>query len=108
MQRSFNTIAKKITEARERKGYTQAELARFIGYKNGQFISNVERGKCGIPIEKIFLMSRILGTNPMIFAQAMITDFQTYVYNQIDEDTPPELPCAPKTITDRVGMSNMH
>lgn len=35
------------------KGYSQMDLSRLLGYKNGQFISNVERGLCGIPFKKL-------------------------------------------------------
>ena len=43
----FNHQAKFLREAREKanagKGYSQTEVAELIGYKNGQFVSNVER-----------------------------------------------------------------
>ena len=36
-------------DARETSGLTQAEVALALGYKSGQFISNVESGRCRYP-----------------------------------------------------------
>lgn len=38
---------------RERAGLTQNEVSRALGYSTPQFISNVERGRCRFPIQKL-------------------------------------------------------
>ncbi len=44
-----NVFGPKWKEAREKAGLTQAEVAEALGYKSGQFISNVEAGRCRFP-----------------------------------------------------------
>ena len=38
---------------RERAGLTQREVSDALGYSTPQFISNVERGRCRFPIQKL-------------------------------------------------------
>lgn len=42
-----------LQNARTQKGLTQNEVARILGYKSPQFISNAERGLCRLPLEAI-------------------------------------------------------
>ena len=42
-----------IRSYREKLGKSQGQTARVLGYKNGQFVSNLERGLCGLPIKNI-------------------------------------------------------
>jgi len=108
MERSFSRIAQAVSEARKKKEMSQVELAKLLGYKNGQFISNVERGKCSIPVEKIFLLSKILSVNSIVFGQALITDFQLHVFESIKENTPPELPYLPPGLEERKDPGKYH
>ncbi|HLE12199.1 MAG: hypothetical protein A2504_13700 [Bdellovibrionales bacterium RIFOXYD12_FULL_39_22] len=74
--RSFKHIAKLIREKRvgHPKSYSQAELSEILGYKNGQFISNVERGLCNIPLKMLRKVSEVLDINPEGLKQAMLRD----------------------------------
>lgn len=58
----FEHIAKLIRSKRinHSKGYSQSELSNLLGYKNGQFISNVERALCNIPLKMLGKVSEIL------------------------------------------------
>ncbi len=38
---------------REKAGLTQREVSDILGYSTPQFISNVERGRCRFPVEKL-------------------------------------------------------
>lgn len=38
---------------RERAGLTQRQVSDALGYSTPQFISNVERGRCRFPIQKL-------------------------------------------------------
>ncbi len=60
--RYFKNIAKLIKEKRvsHLKQYSQSDLSHMLGYKNGQFISNVERGLCSIPMKMLSKVSNIL------------------------------------------------
>lgn len=40
-------------DIRERAGLTQREVSDALGYSTPQFISNVERGRCRFPVEKL-------------------------------------------------------
>ncbi len=65
--RKFNNMAELVKDYRNRTclaedmpATTQGELAHALGYKNGQFVSNVERGLCGVPVDKWDLLSKTL------------------------------------------------
>lgn len=38
---------------REKAGLTQRDVSEALGYSTPQFISNVERGRCRFPVEKL-------------------------------------------------------
>lgn len=44
---------------RERAGLTQKEVSDALGYTTPQFISNVERGRCRFPVEKLSKLKRL-------------------------------------------------
>lgn len=46
-------------EYREKAGLTQREVSDALGYTTPQFISNVERGRCRFPVEKLPKLKRL-------------------------------------------------
>lgn len=44
---------------REKAGLTQREVSDALGYSTPQFISNVERGRCRFPVEKLPKIKRL-------------------------------------------------
>jgi transcriptional regulator with XRE-family HTH domain len=60
--KSFKNIATLIRTKRQAstEKLSQTDLAAILGYSNGQFISNVERGLCSIPLEKSVLIIKTL------------------------------------------------
>ncbi len=44
---------------REKAGLTQREVSDALGYSTPQFISNVERGRCSFPIQKLSKIKRL-------------------------------------------------
>ncbi len=44
---------------REKAGLTQKEVSDALGYTTPQFISNVERGRCRFPVEKLPKLKRL-------------------------------------------------
>ena len=74
--RQFRRVAELIRTSRARKGLSQTDLSRTIGYRNGQFISNVERAMCSIPSSKINVLSEILDVHVDLFTTAMVEDYK--------------------------------
>lgn len=56
------------------KRYSQSELSRLLGYKNGQFISNVERGLCSVPKKKLKKLAEILDIDKEVLFTAVLND----------------------------------
>ncbi len=85
--RSFEHIAKLIRSKRinHSKGYSQSELSNLLGYKNGQFISNVERALCNIPLKMLGKVSEILDIPAEDLKTAILKDqentLNTYLAN---------------------------
>ena len=74
--RSFKNTAALVRTKRtgHPKNYSQAELSILLGYKNGQFISNVERGLCNIPLNTMAKISEVLSITPEELKAAMLKD----------------------------------
>lgn len=85
-KRCFSHIAKLIREKRVNhpKNYSQSELSQMLGYKNGQFISNVERALCNIPLKMLPKVSQILDIVPADLKHAMIADHQQTLENYLN------------------------
>jgi len=66
-------LGDKIRRAREAQGWTQAELGKMLRYKFGNFVGMIEAGKAEIPLEKIPLLSEILGFNPRELLKEVLT-----------------------------------
>lgn len=54
----------KLRQAREARGWTQAELGKMLKSRYGNFVGAIESGKAEIPFEKIPLVSEILRFDP--------------------------------------------
>lgn len=67
------------------KGYSQSELSHLLGYKNGQFISNVERALCNIPLKMLKKVSEVLDIPAEDLKAAILKDqeetLNNYLYN---------------------------
>lgn len=76
--RKFNHIAALIKKKRlsHPQGLSQSDLSHLLGYKNGQFISNVERALCNIPFKMMNKVCDILQIVPADIRQAMLSDYE--------------------------------
>ncbi len=85
-KRCFSHIAKLIREKRVNhpKNYSQSELSQMLGYKNGQFISNVERALCNVPLKMLPKVSQILDITPADLKSAMLEDHQQTLENYLN------------------------
>ena len=85
--RCFKNIAQLIRTKRMNhpKGYSQSELSHLLGYKNGQFISNVERALCNIPLKMLRKVSEVLDIPSEDLKAAILRDqeetLNNYLYN---------------------------
>ncbi|MCP4914868.1 MAG: helix-turn-helix transcriptional regulator [Oligoflexia bacterium] len=75
--RTFNNIASLIKNKRSAhpRGLSQTQLSNLLGYKNGQFISNVERGLCSIPLKGMQKAVEVLKITPEELREAMLKDY---------------------------------
>lgn len=90
--RTFNNIAKLIKSKRleHPKGYSQSELSNLLGYKNGQFISNVERALCNIPFKMLVKICDILDIDEKELKAAILKDYEETLDSYLELDTKSE------------------
>lgn len=76
--RSFKNIAEliKVKRLDHPQKFSQSELSNALGYRNGQFISNVERGLCSIPLKGIHKVSEVLNVEPETVKMAILKDYE--------------------------------
>ena len=83
--RCFKNIAELIKSKRLQhpKAYSQSELSNLLGYKNGQFISNVERALCNIPLKMLGKVSVVLDITPERLKEAILKDHDETLNNYL-------------------------
>jgi transcriptional regulator with XRE-family HTH domain len=83
--RCFKNIAQLIRTKRMNhpKGYSQSELSHLLGYKNGQFISNVERALCNIPLKMLKKVSEVLDIPADDLKSAILKDQEETLNNYL-------------------------
>jgi len=85
--RSFKNIALLIRTKRQNhsKAYSQSELSHLLGYKNGQFISNVERALCNIPLKMLAKVAEILDIPYEELKNAILKDQEETLNNYFNK-----------------------
>lgn len=58
-------MGQKIKNLRLKKGYSQEELAKKVGYTSRSTINKIEKGLVDIPQSKILELANILNTTPL-------------------------------------------
>lgn len=79
----MSNLGEIIRVGRAKTNVSQSQLAKKLGYKNGQYISNVERGQCSLPVRHIAQAGDILNIHPENIANAMISDYADKINNAI-------------------------
>ena len=81
----MSTLQELIREKRvsHPKNYSQSELSQLLGYKNGQFISNVERALCNIPLKMLPKVTEILDVSAEELKSAMLADHRQTLDNYL-------------------------
>lgn len=85
--KSFKHIAELVKEKRvaHPARLSQADLSNKLGYKNGQFISNVERGLCSIPLKSLANFCEILDIPKQELMHTMLKDLEATLENHLKE-----------------------
>lgn len=75
--RHFKNLAILVKQKRmaHPQKYSQAELSDLLGYKNGQFISNVERSLCHLPFKILPKVCDVLSISGTEIKDAMLKDY---------------------------------
>lgn len=81
--RRFKEIGSVVKKRRTELGIGQESISKVLGYKNGQSISNVERGLCSVPKDKIKDLAKGLQMEPEFIAWAMIADYSQMIMEKI-------------------------
>lgn len=84
--RCFKNIAQLVRAKRLQhpKGFSQSELSHLLGYKNGQFISNVERALCNVPLKMLVRISDVLDIAPQELKTAILKDQEETLNNYLN------------------------
>lgn len=59
-------IYNNIKEYRKRRGWTQDDLARKVGYSDRGMISQIEKGKVDLPLSKVEKFAEVFGVRPSV------------------------------------------
>jgi transcriptional regulator with XRE-family HTH domain len=65
-------MIEKLKEAREKKGYTQQEMAKRLGKKSKSWYHMIENGEIPLTIDIAKELCKILGINPIIFFEDLV------------------------------------
>jgi transcriptional regulator with XRE-family HTH domain len=68
-----------IRDLRIKRGVSQTELAKIMGFKNAQFISNWERGLAGVPVKHIFTLAKAFDLSWETLMRAYLEDMRRQI-----------------------------
>lgn len=82
---SFSNISALIKKYRKKTPWSQEELGVMLGLENsrGQMISNIERGKCGLPTKHALPICVHLKIPPALLADTIAKDYRDSVMDEI-------------------------
>lgn len=80
---AYVEIGQMIRSYREKKGMTQLDLSKALGYETSQFVSLFERGLSKAPIEVLGRLVLILGLPEKDFKEILFKDFQNEVNERL-------------------------
>lgn len=84
MKRNFHYLAAAMRTLRSQTTFSQEDVSRLVGYKNGQFVSNMERGICGLPLAKVKLLCEVLECSPDTIKSAMLMDLSAEIDSYLE------------------------
>jgi len=85
MAKDFHKIGKFLKEKRLSAGLTQLEVAEALNYSTAQFISNMERGLCSLPLEKLSKLVKLYHISPKALVRVLMNQqkelIESHIYN---------------------------
>jgi len=79
----FENIAQLTKLSRKDIGMTQLELSEKLGYSNGQFVSNLERGVCGLPRKKMKIYCKALKVKRVDMVRVILEDCEARLWRDL-------------------------
>ncbi|EPZ51897.1 hypothetical protein M902_2329 [Bacteriovorax sp. BAL6_X] len=86
-RRVFENIAELIKVKRRSLSpkVSQQGLSYRLGYKNGQFISNIERGLCSVPLRSLNTVCSVLKVSKEELKEVLLKDYEQTIDNYFAE-----------------------
>ena len=80
-----NEVSKLIKQRRKDLNLSQTELSGMIGFstKQGQFVSNIERGRCQFPIKFINKLANALEVSNETVIELMAQDYKNAIIKEV-------------------------
>lgn len=75
----FKNMARFIKRYRVLAQLSQVEFAKHLGIGEVQYISNIERGMCGLPPKQINNVANALGVVPSLIIDIMLADHEDFL-----------------------------
>ena len=101
---TFKQIGTLLRKQRESLGLNQDFVSEKLGYKNSQFISNIERGLANVPLKKISDFAKILKMPESTLRDAV---FNIRLGDTIDSDTAESIVSINKDVAEELGYSSI-
>jgi transcriptional regulator with XRE-family HTH domain len=77
------TVAEYLSGAVALSGKTQAEIAEALGYTNANMISLLKAGKTKLPINRVEIMAKALGVDPLNLLRIAMTEYMPETWDTI-------------------------
>lgn len=77
---TFTRIAHVCRIARYKTPWSQTDISMKLGWKNGQFISNIERGLCSLPSKYLMKYCHTLEIPVENVIEAMVEDYRAQLW----------------------------
>jgi transcriptional regulator with XRE-family HTH domain len=81
----FPRIAKLCREARAKTPWSQTDVSMKMGWKNGQFMSNIERGLCSLPSKYLMKFCDVLKIPVENVIDAMVEDYKAALWKDASD-----------------------
>lgn len=78
-KKSYTRLGVYFKTQRNKKGLSQATVAKKLGYSTPQYISNFERGTCAPAMGKMVKIARLYGIDKNDLRKVLVNDHATYI-----------------------------
>tara|TARA_B100001094_G_C17582634_1_gene508150 strand:- start:85 stop:414 length:330 start_codon:yes stop_codon:yes gene_type:complete len=97
-----------LREKRREAGFSQQRVAQALGYSSPQFISNLERGTCPIPLNRVRQFIDLYKIDQQEFVGRFLQEQETVLWHFIQGDSEASEIAAPSIpVTGNESLSNV-